>query len=1015
MKQFKMNERQRFSIRKFSIGAASVLLGSVFFVANPATEVQAAEASTAVVAQDGDVKPDNSSALSASDPSSQNPSVGQAGTKAETQGTEKKDPGILSKDGEGEAKLEKKSTEGNSKLESNKEIAEKQDQPKTDVELSRHLNTQNLESLLSEIAAVKAENYTEESVAALQAKAEEARQVLATAQNQTEIDAAFRTLVSYKNTGLKRVKKNVEPKVPKLDTTNGKATVGLKAENTEPNGINIAGHNHSLTGTTLPEGSGFREAGTEASDIDFGYAIDNKGTFSSIDKNFNLLSGNSLSKLIAITSKGGNITDITATSSTGKPVNLEIRNRAANKYVVKATTDVTGKDSVVLSLTVKTKNGDEKVELGAYRSLGKPTIKVPTGQKESTVDEYLKGKEGTRPTINVEVPVVPNLPSYAKMKVYLIHDNDRDKGVYPEDEWAENHNPRPTRLTAKVEVPYGRVDPKTNKTTVTIQSGDYLKPLAEGKYFVLSVIEINDEKINTNPGIRASSFSDAATVATNVDKTALNTALSEETATKASAAYYNGTADKKTAYDNALKAGKEVKDKANATKEEVTNAVNALNTAKQQLDGQATNKSALQALVDEAANKASNAKYYNATQTTQTAYDQAITKAQEVLNKANVTQAEINAEKGKVETAKNALDGAETNKSALQALVDEAANMALSYKYHNADKDKKDTFDKAIEKAKAVLADLYASQKVVDDARDNLKLAKESLNGIYIPPYIPQPTPRPLPTPQPQPSTPTQPDQGATETPTSPSAPAPQPSQPTAPSQPASPAPSQSSAPTQAPRVAASPSVSSTSTQAPAQQQVDKSELRALTQELDQRLKALTTVSDPKIDAAKAVLLDAQKALEDSSLTEQGLRTAVESVKAALNSLKDVQANATDSKPAQDKKDTKQGTEDSKDSAKMTETNSVPAGVIVVSLLALLGAIAFWLVRRKKESEIQQLSTELTKVLGQLDAEKADKKVLAKAQNLLQETLDFVKEENGSAETEAKLIEELKSILAKLK
>ena len=267
----------------------------------------------------------------------------------------------------------------------------------------------------------------------------------------------------------------------------------------------------------------------------------------------------------------------------------------------------------------------------------------------------------------------------------------------------------------------------------------------------------------------------------------------------------------------------------------------------------------------------------------------------------------------------------------------------------------------------------------------------------------------------PQPSTPTQPDQGGTETPTTPSELAPQPSQPTAPSQPASPAPAPSSAPTQAPRAAASTSASSTSTQAPAQEQVDKSELRALTQELDQRLKALATVSDPKINAAKAVLLDAQKALEDSDLTEQGLRTAVESVKTALDSLKDVTANASDSKPAQDKKDAKQGTEDSKDSDKMTEANSVPAGVIVVGLLALLGVIAFWLVRRKKESEFQQLSTELTKVLGQLDAEKADKKVLAKAKKLLQETLDFVKEENGSAETEAKLVEELKATLAKLK
>lgn len=59
-------------------------------------------------------------------------------------------------------------------------------------------------------------------------------------------------------------------------------------------------------------------------------------------------------------------------------------------------------------------------------------------------------------------------------------------------------------------------------------------------------------------------------------------------------------------------------------------------------------------------------------------------------------------------------------------------------------------------------------------------------------------------------------------------------------------------------------SASASSTSPQAQEQVDKSELRALSQELDQHLKALATVSD----ATKAVLLDAQKAPEDSALTE---------------------------------------------------------------------------------------------------------------------------------------------------
>ena len=1035
MKQFKMNEHQRFSIRKFSIGAASVLLGSVFFVANPATEVQAAEANTEVVAQDRDVKPDNSSALSSSETSSQNPSVGQAGTEAETQGREKKEPGTPSKDGEGKAKVEETSTEGNSKLELNKEIAEKQDQPKTDIKLSRQLNTQNLESLLSEIDAIKTENYTEESVAALKAKAEEARQVLATAQNQTEVDAAFRTLVSYKNTGLRRVKKDVEPKAPKLDTTNGKATVGLRAENTEPNGTNIAGHNHSLNGTTFTEGSGFRAI--PEGDV----------TLSHYDRSLTTEVGKAPdARFLLKWRKGQGYSPQVTTGGIG--IYLEYERQLPNTgnfveriFYSKGSTNTVGSYRAVFRMADRSNGtvyGYQGFDITVKPLAPKVTIEnldntagkiskvtaTARNSSDSSVDFYVNGaKKATVKASNGIAEWTPTEVFNANDRVSATN-TARDK-EYLEGETIGGTTRIPistatSNMSSEVVIPTP-VAPAVNKdelqalvdeapgikTTAAYYNAPennrnaYDEAITNGKT-ALNKPDVQQEELNTNRDAITEAKKGLTGQATNTQELQ---ALVDEAANKASnAKYYNATQDKQTAYDQAITKAQEVLKKANVTQAEINAEKGKVEAAKTGLDGQATNTQELQALVDEAANKASNAKYYNATQDKQTAYDQAIAKAQEVLNKANVTQAEINAEKGKVEAAKNALDGAETNKTDLQTLVDEAANTVLSYKYHNADKDKKDAFDKAIEKAKAVLDDVYASQKSVAEARDNLKLAKESLNGIYIPPYTPQAD-------QPQPSTPTQPDQGATETPTVPSEPAPQPSQPTVPSQPASPAP----APTQAPRAAARPSASSTSTQAPAQEQVDKSELRALSQELDQRLKALATVSDPKIDAAKAVLLDAQKALEDSALTEQGLRTAVESVKAALDSLKDVKANTSDSKPAQDKKDAKQGTEDSKDSDKMTETNSVPAGVIVVSLLALLGVIAFWLVRRKKESEIQQLSTELTKVLGQLDAEKADKKVLAKAQKLLQETLDFVKEENGSAETEAKLVEELKAILAKLK
>ena len=122
-------------------------------------------------------------------------------------------------------------------------------------------NKTKLETLLKEIDKLDPEKYTEDSVKGLKEKVAKAKEVLTISKNQEEVNSVYKELVNYKNSSLRRVKmthKPLEENTPKLDTTNGKETVGKKAQNTEPNDRNIAGHNHILNGTSLPAGSGFR-------------------------------------------------------------------------------------------------------------------------------------------------------------------------------------------------------------------------------------------------------------------------------------------------------------------------------------------------------------------------------------------------------------------------------------------------------------------------------------------------------------------------------------------------------------------------------------------------------------------------------------------------------------------------------------------------------------------------------------------------------------------------------------
>ena len=131
------------------------------------------------------------------------------------------------------------------------------------------LDTTKLEKYIAEIEAKLADgtyaNKTEESVALLKADLEAAKATLRNAKTQDEITKAYSKLVTTANAKLKA--KPVEKKeTPEVDTTNGKETAGKKAGNTEPkagtNSIENTGSHDSRNGKLIENGSGFRAAVT---------------------------------------------------------------------------------------------------------------------------------------------------------------------------------------------------------------------------------------------------------------------------------------------------------------------------------------------------------------------------------------------------------------------------------------------------------------------------------------------------------------------------------------------------------------------------------------------------------------------------------------------------------------------------------------------------------------------------------------------------------------------------------
>ncbi len=215
-----------------------------------------------------------------------------------------------------------------------------------------------------------------------------------------------------------------------------------------------------------------------------------------------------------------------------------------------------------------------------------------------------------------------------------------------------------------------------------------------------------------------------------INKVALKELIAELAGLEETARYYNASPELQTAYAKALEDANAVyANKHNQA--QVDSAVASLVAAREQLNGQATDKEKLIAEVSNYTPTQANFIYYNAENTKQIAYDTAVRSAQLVLNQENVTQAVVDQALADLLAAKAGLDGQKTDISALRSAVSVSSVLkATDAKYLNASENVKQAYDQAVEAAKTILADEFASQASVDQALAILTSAQAELDGI---------------------------------------------------------------------------------------------------------------------------------------------------------------------------------------------------------------------------------------------------------------------------------------------
>ena len=266
------NKIQKFSIRKYSFGAASVAIASyLMFMGNGAVFADEATVSENTAAKTEEVV----------------------------------------------------TTEKPNKEESPKVVETAEEKAQKELVASKEKLANYVKEIEGNLSSGKYESKTEESLALLRDAITEANQA-ANATTTTEVEKAYANLITTVNAKLKS-KPTEKKETPAVDTTNGKETVGKKAENTEKksdsNSIENTGSKDSRNGKVLDKNTAFRaETDTEKPTVEipfsngkdvYVYGAESEGFDIKIKDNSGFIAN-------ATVKKGGNQNFNAATGEPGK-------------------------------------------------------------------------------------------------------------------------------------------------------------------------------------------------------------------------------------------------------------------------------------------------------------------------------------------------------------------------------------------------------------------------------------------------------------------------------------------------------------------------------------------------------------------------------------------------------------------------------------------------------------------------------------------------------------------------